>query len=156
MYLKFYIYPVYSTQNDIFGYIDTFMENGKYLLWNTDGLAGYIKIATGKFSFTNIVGIIRPIKYIDNISLEYLKYYLEPIFRLNIKGREGIHGKNEYTKLNCTMIKNLNIKIPIPVDENGDFDLAMQNNIVKKFCTIEEVKNNIIHNINDLLSKKIL
>ena len=43
-------YPVYSTQSDVFGYIDTFMENGNYLLWNTDGLAGYIKIVTGRFS----------------------------------------------------------------------------------------------------------
>lgn len=149
-------YPVYSTQNDVFGYIDTYMENGDYLLWNTDGLAGYIKIVTGSFSFTNIVGIMRPRKKLDNISLEYLKYYLEPIFRLNKKGREGINGKNEYTKLNCTMIKNLNIKIPIPITENGNFDLAMQNNIVNKYHIIEEVKNNILNSINAILDKNIV
>lgn len=149
-------YPVYSTQSDVFGYIDTFMESGNYLLWNTDGLAGYIKIATGNFSFTNIVGIMRPKKNLDNISLEYLKHYLEPIFRLNKKGREGINGKNEYTKLNCTMIKNLDIKIPIPVNKNGEFDLETQNNIVNKYCIIEEIKNNIINNINAILNKNIL
>lgn len=149
-------FPVYSTQSDVFGYIDTFMENGDYLLWNTDGLAGYIKIATGKFSFTNIVGIMRPKKNMNNISLEYLKYYLEPIFRLNKKGREGINGKNEYTKLNCTMIKNLDIQIPIPINENGDFDLAIQNTIANKYRIIEEVKSNALNSINAILGMEVI
>ena len=37
-------YPVYSTQGEeIFGFIDDYMYDGNYLIWNTDGLAGYIK-----------------------------------------------------------------------------------------------------------------
>lgn len=145
-------YPVYSTQRNVFGYIDTYMEKGKYLLWNTDGLAGYIKIVNGSFSFTNIVGIMYPKNNINNISLEYLKYYLEPIFRLNKKGREGINGKNEYTKLNSTMIKNLNIKIPIPIDKNGDFDVEMQETIANKYRMIDEVKGGIIDKIDEVLA----
>lgn len=149
-------YPVYSTQRDVFGYIDTYMEKGKYLLWNTDGLAGYIKIVDGSFSFTNIVGIMYPKIRTSNIWLEYLKYYLEPIFRLNKKGREGIGGKNEYTKLNSTMIKNLDIKIPIPVDKNGDFDLEMQKIIANKYRMIDEVKSSIIDRIDEVLSLVII
>lgn len=149
-------YPVYSTQSGIFGCIDSFMEKGNYLLWNTDGLAGYIKITSGPFSYTNIVGIMMPKKSINNISLAYLKCYLEPIFRINKKGREGINGKNEYTKLNSTMIKNLDIKIPIPVDKNGVFDLEMQNAIANKYQMIEEVKNNIINRIDEVLINAVI
>ena len=149
-------YPVYSTQSGVFGYINSFMENGKYLLWNTDGLAGYIKITSGPFSYTNIVGIMIPKKNINKISLEYLKYYLEPIFRLNKKGREGINGKNEYTKLNSTMIKNLDIKIPIPIDAKGEFDLDIQNAIANKYCMIEEVKNNVINKIDRVLINSVI
>ena len=136
-------YPVYSTQLDEeFGFINTYMYDGKYLLWNTDGLAGYIRLVDGKFSFTNIVGIMlvkEPYKD-KNISLEYVKEYLEPIFRLNTKGRMGENGKNEYTKLNIAMIKRLNIKIPIPLNDEGNYDLEMQNEIANKFRKINEQK----------------
>lgn len=148
--------PVYSTQRGVFGNIDTYMENGRFLLWNTDGLAGYIKVTNGPFSYTNIVGIMIPKKDVENISLEYLRYYLEPIFRLNKKGREGVNGKNEYTKLNSTMIKKLNIEIPIPIDEKGEFDLDMQMKIAEKYRVIEEVKNSVIEKIDEVLSKKVI
>lgn len=58
-------YPVFSTQIDSsFGYIDSYMYDGEYLIWNTDGLGGYIRRVDGKFSITNIVGIMKLKKYI--------------------------------------------------------------------------------------------
>ncbi len=145
-------YPVYSTQKGIYGYINSYMKEGKYILWNTDGLAGYIKIANGKFSYTNIVGIMIPTnKYsIDAISFEYLKYYLEPIFRNNRKGRMGINGKNEYSKLNSTMIKNLDIKIPIPIKDDGSFDIEKQKEIAQKYATIEFIKQDLYKKVFEL------
>ncbi len=145
-------YPVYSTQKEIYGYIDNYMLNGKYLLWNTDGLAGYIKIAKGKFSFTNIVGIMKPTGKINmtNISLEYLKCFLEPIFRKHRKGRMGINGKNEYTKLNSTMIKKLDISVRIPVNDSGDYDLEAQKDLARKYATIENIKDSIYKQVKDL------
>ena len=147
-------FPVYSTQKGIYGRIDTYMKEGKFLLWNTDGLAGYIKITSGKFSYTNIVGIMVPTNKIDmnNISLEYLKIYLEPIFRANRKGRMGINGKNEYTKLNSTMIRQLNIQIPIPINENGDYDIEKQNELAQKYATIESIKQNLNTQVKELVS----
>lgn len=152
------LFPVYSTQKEIFGHINSFMKDGKYLLWNTDGLAGYIKITNGKFSYTNIVGIMIPTNRYDMslISYEYLKYYLEPIFRNHRKGRMGVNGKNEYTKLNSTMIKNLDIKIPIPIKEDGNFDLEKQKEIAQKFAMIENIKNDLCNKITDLVNIKIV
>ncbi|MBP3847570.1 restriction endonuclease subunit S [bacterium] len=150
--------PVYSTQKDIFGYINSYMKEGKYLLWNTDGLAGYIKITNGKFSYTNIVGIMIPTNYYDMslISLDYLKNYLEPVFRKNRKGRFGINGKNEYTKINSTMIKNLNIKIPIPITDNGDYDIEKQREIAQKIATIESIKSDLCNKVIELTNITVI
>lgn len=136
-------YPVYSTQvNEVFGYIDSYMYDGKYLIWNTDGLAGYVRIINGKFSITNIVGILTFKETFngENISLEYVKDIIEPIFRANIKGRIGEHGKNEYTKLNSTMIKELDIIIPIPIKTDGTFDIETQKEIASRYKKIKGKK----------------
>mgnify|MGYP001015196914 CR=1 FL=1 len=125
-------YPVFSTQLDSsFGFIDSYMYDGEFLIWNTDGLGGYIRRVEGKFSITNIVGIMKLKKlYKGHVNLEYVRMILEPILRENVKGREGVEGKNEYTKINSTMIKNLNIKISFPLNTNGKIDLEKQNKIV--------------------------
>ena len=151
-------YPVYSTQKDVFGYVNFFMNDGNFLLWNTDGLAGYIKIVNGRFSYTNIVGIMLPTKVYDmsNISLNYLKFYLEPIFRNHRKGRLNINNKNEYTKLNSTMIKTLDIRIPIPIDDLGNFDLKKQEKIAQKYIAIENIKKNLYAKLKELISVEIL
>ena len=149
--------PVYSTQKGVFGYINSYMKDGKYLLWNTDGLAGYIKITKGKFSYTNIVGIMIPTNYYDmsSINLDYLKYYLEPIFRKNRKGRFGINGKNEYTKLNSTMIKKIDIDIPIPIKEDGCYDIKKQEEIAQKIAAIESIKSDLYNKVIELTNIKI-
>lgn len=146
-------YPVFSTQKGIYGYIDTYMYDGQFLLWNTDGLAGFIKKTDGKFSFTNIVGIMMPTGNIDmrNISLDYLKSYLEPVFREHRKGRTGLNGKNEYTKLNSAMIRRLDIEIPVPVKPDGSFDLEKQVEIARKYEAIEKMKKAVCSRINELV-----
>lgn len=122
------------------------MYDGDYLIWNTDGLSGYIRHVSGKFSITNIVGIMifKDIEKGKNIDLDYLKCFLQPIFRINKKGRIGDNGKNEYTKLNSTMIINLNIEIPIPVKKDGTFDIESQKEIARKYEIIEKQKKRLI------------
>ena len=151
-------YPVYSTQvNEIFGSIDSYMLDGKYLLWNTDGLAGYIRVVNGKFSYTNIVGVMLFKEDFDpqHISLEYLRIFLEPIFRRNIKGRIGENGKNEYTKLNSTMIKNLDIKINLPINHSSQIDLDAQLEVVRKHLIIEEKRKQLLKKKNEIESLNI-
>ena len=139
-------YPVFSTQLDnSFGFIDSYMYDGEFLIWNTDGLGGYIRRVEGKFNITNIVGIMKLKKlYKGQVNLEYVRRILEPILRENVKGREGIEGKNEYTKINSTMIKNLNIKISFPLNTDGKIDFEKQNEIVRKYKVIEEMKKSIL------------
>ena len=139
-------YPVFSTQLDSsFGFIDSYMYDGEFLIWNTDGLGGYIRRVEGKFSITNSVGIMKLKKlYKGHVNLEYVRMILEPILRENVKGREGVEGKNEYTKINSTMIKNLNIKISFPLNTDGKIDLEKQNKIVRKYRFIEEMKKSIL------------
>lgn len=143
-------YPVYSTQLDApFGYIDTYMYDGDYLIWNTDGLGGYLRHVKGKFSITNIVGIMIPLtETAKNINLDYLKIILEPIFRKNKKGRIGEKGKNEYSKINSKMITNLDISLSIP-------DLTKQQEIAEQYFRIIEQKELILSKLKEFNNKKI-
>ena len=95
-------------------------------------------------------------EYAGKISLLYLKYYLEPIFRKNKKGRLGAFGKNEFTKLNSTMIKNLNIKVPIPLTTDGFYDLEKQEEIAARYKQIDEIKQGLINKIIQLTSINVV
>ena len=72
-------YPVYSSQtanNGELGRIDTYMFDGKYLTWTTDGAyAGTVFKREGKFNITNVCGLI-DIKDEKSISLDYVYYTL--------------------------------------------------------------------------------
>lgn len=152
------VYPLYSANN--FGpiaHVDSYDYDGEYLTYSKNGCAGYITIISGRFSVNGDRCVLHLAEeYKGKIDLLYLKYYLEPIFRKNKKGRLGILGKNEFTKLNGTMIKGLNIQIPIPLDSNGYFDLQKQQEIAGRYKQIEEIKQGIIDKINHLTSISIL
>ncbi|MDF2988301.1 MAG: hypothetical protein K0R50_3811 [Eubacterium sp.] len=151
-------YPVYSTQLDApFGYIDSYMYDGDYLIWNTDGLGGFIRHVSGKFSITNIVGILIPLNdEILTVDNEFLRWYLQPLFRRCRKGREAELGKNEYTKVNSTMIERLNIQIPIPINENDDFDLEQQNKITNIYKQIDFKKIKLLEKKKQLEETVVL
>lgn len=145
--------PVYSANNRIpFAYSDTADYNGRYLTYSKNGCAGYITIIDGYFSINGDRCVMKINSKFADIDLLYLKYFLEPIFRNNTKGRMGINGKNEYTKINSNMIKNLNILVPIPITEDGSFDLSKQQKLSMKMATIETLKENICNQISALTS----
>jgi type I restriction enzyme M protein len=150
------IFPVYSgnTQGE-YARIDSYEYNGEYLTWAKDGLAGLMMYHNGKFSLTGHRGILIPKKDFKDIDLKYIKYVLEPIFRKNIKGRLGDLGKNEYTTLNSDMISKIKDKIPIPVKEDGSFDLETQKEIASKYAQIEVIKNSLSEKIEKLMKVTI-
>lgn len=151
-------YPVYSgNTREEFSFINTYDYNGKYLTWSIDGLAGYIKTLSGKFSITNHRGILIPKDTTDsdNLDVEYLKYIIEPIFRKNIKGRMGHNGQNEYTSLKLNAVNKIKQKIAIPIKEDGTFDLEAQREIANKYKKIEEIENGIVKRIDELVDVKI-
>ncbi|GHT84046.1 hypothetical protein FACS1894137_06610 [Spirochaetia bacterium] len=76
-------YPVYSSQttNDgIFGYIDTYDFEGEYVTWTTDGAnAGTVFYRNGKFNCTNVCGTLKLNDSIDYVSMKYLSLVLNLI-----------------------------------------------------------------------------
>ena len=72
-------YPVYSSQtlnNGEFGRIDTYDFEGEYLTWTTDGAnAGSVFYRNGKFSITNVCGLIRVTD--KSVDTRYLHYALK-------------------------------------------------------------------------------
>lgn len=107
---------------------------------------------SGRFSITCHRGILIPTEECKNIDLSYIKYMIEPIFRKRARGRIGINGKNEYTALKPTHIKNYNDSVLIPVDENGQYDLIMQQELARKYAAIETIKEDIYSQIKSLTS----
>ncbi len=72
-------YPVYSSQTENdgeLGKIDTYDYEGEYLTWTTDGAnAGSVFYRNGKFSVTNVCGLLEVID--DSVVPKYLFYVLQ-------------------------------------------------------------------------------
>lgn len=104
-------YPVYSADNNNpLGCRNEYDYNGKYLSSSINGIAGVLTLLDGKFS-TNADRVVF-IPKVENINLAYVKNILEPILRNKNKGRKGLKGKNEFTKLTPSMIEDEMIPIP--------------------------------------------
>jgi len=145
-------HPVYSgSTNDIFAFVNEAFYKGTYLTWVIDGLAGYIKKVTGEFNIMCHRGILIPKEGIENIDLDYLKYVLEPKFRAKKRGRIGINDKNEYTALKPTHIVNFDFEVPIPVNQDGTYNLEAQKDIAVQYKTINDIKEYIKEKINLLV-----
>lgn len=102
-------YPVYSSQtenNGVIGKIPTYDFDGTYLNWTTDGAkAGTIFYRTGKFSITNVSGII---KIVDESQLNYRFLY----HWLSIVMKSYVYSGMGNPKLMSNQVAK--IKIPIP------------------------------------------
>ena len=71
-------YPVYSSQTENdgeLGKISTYDFDGEYLTWTTDGAnAGSVFYRNGKFSVTNVCGLLKVIS--NQITTKFLYYIL--------------------------------------------------------------------------------
>lgn len=101
------IYPVYSSQtaNDgVLGYIDSYMFDGDFLTWTTDGAyAGTIFRRKGRFNITNVCGLI-DIKD-QRLLQDYLYYWLSLIAKSYVQEGMG----------NPKLMSNVASTIPIPI-----------------------------------------
>lgn len=151
-------YPIFSANNyEPIAYVDSYDYEGEYLTYSKNGCAGFITMMNGRFSVNGDRCVITiNDTYSEQIDLMYLKYYLEPIFRSNKKGRMGEFGKNEFTKLNSSMIKGLNIKVPIPLNESGQYDLEKQKEIADRYRQVDEIKQGLIERIKQLISINVI
>ncbi|WP_277293179.1 restriction endonuclease subunit S [Veillonella montpellierensis] len=106
-------YPVYSSQTTnqgIFGFIDTFDFDGEYVTWTTDGAnAGTVFYRNGKFNCTNVCGTLKA-KTV-NINMIYLSFALGMVAKDHVS-----HVGND--KLMNEAVKK--ILIPVPPKELQD------------------------------------
>lgn len=102
------IYPVYSSQtsnNGEIGRINTYDFDGEYVTWTTDGAyAGTIFYRFGKFSITNICGIIKPNN--KKLLVKFIAYWLQIEAYRHVKGGSG------NPKLMSYVVQNIPVPIP--------------------------------------------
>lgn len=112
-------YPVFSSQTKnegVFGHIDTFDFDGEYLTWTTDGAnAGSVFYRNGKFSITNVCGLIKPDSSL--FDARCLCYYLQLVAKSHVNKSLG----------NPKLMSNVMARIPVPIPP-----LPVQHEIVAK------------------------
>ena len=120
------IFPVYSSQtaNDgMIGSIDTYDFDGEYISWTTDGAnAGTIFYRKGKFSITNVCGLM---KIIDENLLNYKYLY----YWLTTEAKKYVYSGMGNPKLMSHQVEK--IAVPIPCPDNPEKSLAIQVEIVR-------------------------
>ncbi len=107
-------FPLYSSQttnNGILGKINSYDYDGNFLTWTTDGAyAGTIFHRKGKFSITNICGLIQ-VRY-ERLNIRFLFYWL------SIEAKKFVHSGMGNPKLMSNQIAKFLIPIPpLPVQE---------------------------------------
>lgn len=120
-------YPVYSSQtanNGEIGRICTFDYDGEGITWTTDGAnAGTVFHRTGKFSITNVCGIIK-IKDTEELNYKFLFYWL------SIEAKKHVYSGMGNPKLMSNQMAK--IQIPIP-------PIEIQKEIVRILDTFTEL-----------------
>ena len=123
-------YPVYSSQtmnNGELGRISTYDFDGTYLTWTTDGAyAGTIFKRKGKFSITNVCGIISMKSNL--VSMDFLYYWL------SLKAKEYVYSGMGNPKLMSNQVE----KISVPI-----FSMSEQQRIVSILDKFETLVNDL-------------
>ena len=131
-------YPVYSsqTENDgCLGNIATYDFDGEYLTWTTDGAnAGSVFYRNGKFSVTNVCGLLK-VK-VDYLITKYLYY------ALSIEAPKYVNKGMGNPKLMSNVMAR--VKIPLP-------DLLIQREIVR----IMDVYTEKVKQLNEELTAEL-
>ena len=107
-------YPVYSSQSaddGVMGRIDTYMYDGDYITWTTDGAyAGTIFRRSGKFNITNVCGLVKVIS--KEIILDFLYYWLY------VEAPKYVYRGMGNPKLMSNVMGTISIPLPpLPVQE---------------------------------------
>ena len=83
---------------------------------------------------TTHCGALIPKKSIKNISLDFVYSFLKENLKQYARGEQN-------KRITVNIIKD--IKIVIPIDKNGNYDLDEQKEIAEKYKKIEGIKNSI-------------
>ena len=128
-------YSVYSSQTENdgeLGKISTYDFDGEYLTWTTDGAnAGSVFYRNGKFSVTNVCGLLKVIS--NEITTKFLYYILSKEAKKYVNSGMG----------NPKLMSNIMAKIHIPIPP-----IEVQNEIVRildNFTELEARKKQYEH-----------
>lgn len=133
-------YPVFAASNHApLIHVNHFDYDGEYLSWARNGFAGFVTHHTGKFSINYDRGILVPLNP-DVVTL-YAKFVLEPILRKAAVGRKDHSGRDEFTKLYLSSIKE--IRIPIPVNNDGGISKEAQLEMIERFQLLDDIKSEL-------------
>ncbi|HGT6270058.1 TPA: restriction endonuclease subunit S [Escherichia coli] len=136
-------YPVYSSQtanNGKIGSINTFDFDGEYISWTTDGAnAGTVFYRTGKFSITNICGLI-------TLKSKYSLIYKFLFYWLTIEAKKHVYSGMGNPKLMSHQVEN--IPVPIPCPDNPEKSLAIQSEIVRILDTFSALTAELTAELN--------
>ena len=107
-------FPVYSSQsaNDgVLGRIDTYMYDGEYLTWTTDGAyAGTVFRRSGKFNITNVCGLVSIVS--PEVKLDFLYYWLV------VEAPKYVYSGMGNPKLMSNVMGTISVPIPpLPIQE---------------------------------------
>ncbi|HCJ6120835.1 TPA: restriction endonuclease subunit S [Escherichia coli] len=131
-------YPVYSSQtanNGKIGSINTFDFDGEYISWTTDGAnAGTVFYRTGKFSITNVCGLI-------TLKSKYPLIYKFLFHWLTIEAKKHVYSGMGNPKLMSHQVEN--IPVPILCPDNPEKSLAIQSEIVRILDKFDTLTNSI-------------
>ncbi|PIB28498.1 hypothetical protein BFP78_15650 [Gaetbulibacter sp. 5U11] len=140
-------FPVYSGQIEnggIFGFLNSYKYDETILTWVTYGNSGHILKRSGKFNIGRNNCGLRPKN--ESINLDYIKYIAQPIFIENVKGEKQ-------KSLPQSIVKNL--EIPIPIKKDGTYDFEIQSLIAEKYMKIDIVKKEIAKELDKILETEI-
>lgn len=146
-------FPVYSASNrEPLTYINTYDYDGEFLTWATNGFAGYVMIISGKFSINGDRGLLIPKS--KDISIEYVRFKLEPLLREIARGRKGEKGEDEFTKVYPSMLHDL--EIPMPYDSlSGRFLFEEQYRIAEIYKKKEWIDKEIKLRTNEVTAIEV-
>jgi restriction endonuclease S subunit len=143
----FSLYSSQTTNDGIIGNINSFDYNCEAITWTTDGIhAGTVFLRKGRFSMTTHCGALILKSNMKNILLDYIYSYLRNNLKLFAVGEQN-------KRLTTTIIKP--IDIPIPVNSKGEFDLSAQQQIAEKYRKIEQIKKNILRELDKIANIEI-
>lgn len=121
-------YPVYTgTTIGDFTSIDTYTYAEPNLTYTTDGVnAGTVEIIVGQYNVGGHRAILIP-KH-SNLYIKYFENILQPIFKSYVKN-------GNVPSVTWNNIKE--IGIPVPVDKNGEFSIAFQQEISQRYSNLK-------------------
>lgn len=144
---KYDVYSSKTSEDGIIGKIDSYDYDVECLTWTTDGTyVGTVYHRNTKFSMTTHCGALIP---------QSKKLYL-PYFQaiLNKDLNRYYVGEGSNRRITVNIIKD--VRVHIPIDSNGEYDIKKQKEIANRYIRLEEAKSKLQEEMKNLSKVDII